>query len=240
MLAGTSAATLLLLLAAFGHTRPLAQIASNQVVWTFDRLEDVGGVQTTIEGDPKVVDTPLGRAIEFDGVDDALWIAQHPLAGAATFTFEAVFRPDGGDSAQRWFHLAERDPVSGLLASRRSETGEDANARMLFELRTVGRNWYLDAFVHGPGYSRALMVKDKLHPIGQWYHVAQTFDGRMIRSYVNGALQGEAEIAFRPQREGAASVGTRIDRRSYFKGAIRQARFTRHALPPDGFLTQAR
>jgi hypothetical protein len=44
--------------------------------------------------------TPLGRAVAFDGVDDALFVPAHPLAGAATFTFEALFRPDGGDVEQ--------------------------------------------------------------------------------------------------------------------------------------------
>ena len=146
-------------------------------------------------------------------------------------------RPDGGAFEQRWFHLAERDPKTGLLASAEHvKTGQDANARFLFELRVVDKSWYLDAFVNGPGYNRALMFKDKLHPIGEWYHVAQTYDGKMFRSYVNGVLQGEAEVAFTPQGEGAASLGTRINRRNYFKGAIRQARFTPRALTPEQFL----
>ena len=155
-----------------------------------------------------------------------------------TFTFEAIYRPDGGAFEQRWFHLAERDPKTGLLASaEHPKTGQDANARFLFELRVVeNSSWYLDAFVNGPGYNRALMFKDKLHPVGQWYHVAQTYDGKMFRSYVNGVLQGEAEIAFTPQGEGATSLGTRINRRNYFKGAIRQARFTPRALTPEQFL----
>jgi hypothetical protein len=242
MILRTTAAALLFALAAGNPLRPAAQPAPNHVLWTFDRLEDIGGVRTRVEGNPTIIDTPFGKAIEFDGVDDGLWVEQHPLAGAATFTFEAIFRPDGGAAAaQRWFHLAERDPASGLLASPdHPTTGQDANARMLFELRVVKSSWFLDAFVNGPGYSRALMFKDKLHPIGQWYHVAQTYDGTMFRSYVNGVLQGEAEIAFRPQGEGATSIGTRINRRSYFKGAVRQARFTTGALTPEQFLETRR
>jgi hypothetical protein len=216
----------------------VAQTAPSQVLWTFDRLEDIGGVKAAVEGNPKVVETPVGRAIEFDGVDDGVWIEKHPLAGAARFTFEAIFRPDGGAREQRWLHLAERDPKSGLLASADNPTtGQDANARFLFEIRVVENSWYLDALVSGPGYNRALMARDKLHPVGRWYHVAQTYDGKMFRSYVNGVLQGEAEIAFTPQGEGVSSLGTRINRRSYFKGAIRQARFTPRALTPDQFLT---
>ena len=211
-----------------------AQPVPAPILWTFDRLDLIGGIATRVEGDPKIIDTPLGRAIAFDGIDDALWIERHPLAGAATFTFEAVVRPDGGAIEQRWFHLAERDPKTALLAST---SGPDITARFLFELRVVnGTQWYLDAFVNGPGYNKALMFPDTLHPIGEWYHVAQTFDGERFRSYVNGELQGEAEIPFRAQGPGAASVGTRINRASYFHGAVREARFTHRALAPDQFM----
>ena len=234
-------AGLLWLLFVAGTIPGVSQTVPAPVVWTFDRLDRIGGVKTTVEGNPKIVETPFGKAIEFDGVDDGVWIESHPLAGAATFTFEAIFRPDGGVREQRWLHLAERDPKTGLLASADNPTtGQDANARFLFEIRVVENSWYLDALVSGPGYYRALMAKDKLHPVGEWYHVAQTYDGKMFRSYVNGALQGEAQIAFTPQGEGVSSVGTRINRRSYFKGAIRQARFTARALSPDLFLTLAK
>ena len=40
-------------------------------LWTFDRLDRIGNHPTTVLGDPRVVDTPVGKAIEFDGVDDA-------------------------------------------------------------------------------------------------------------------------------------------------------------------------
>jgi len=204
-------------------------------VWSFDRLDSIGGVATNVEGHPMIIDTPYGKATQFNGVDDALFVAEHPLAGARQFTFEAIFRPDGGAAEQRWFHLAERDPTTGALAG-----DPDTNSRFLFELRVVrGDQWYLDAFVHGPAFNKALMVPEKLHAIGRWYHVAQTFDGRMFRSYVNGDLQGEAEVAFTPQGLGAASIGTRINRRNYFFGAIRKARFTHAVLTPEQFMKLA-
>ena len=81
-------------------------------VWTFDRLSDIGGHPTTVEGAPVLIDGPGGKAVKFDGVDDALFIDNHPLAGAERFTFEAVFRPDGGAFEQRWFHLQEDDAAT--------------------------------------------------------------------------------------------------------------------------------
>ena len=214
-----------------------AQNAPRQTTWTFDRLDAIGGLPVKVDGNPKVIETPLGKAIEFDGVDDSIYIDQHPLAGAEQFTFEAIFRPDGGAAEQRWFHLAERSPATGQLVELTGSSTRDANARFLFELRVInGNQWCLDAFVAGPGYSRALLFRDKLHPTGQWYHVASTYDGKMFRSYVNGELQGEAELAFKPHGPGGTSVGTRMNHVNYFNGAVRQARFTPRALTPDQFL----
>lgn len=219
---------------------PAAQNAPRQTTWTFDRLDNIGGLPVKVDGNPKVIETPLGKAVQFDGVDDSIYIDQHPLAGAEQFTFEAIFRPDGGAVEQRWFHLAERNPATGQLVTLTGSSTQDANARFLFELRIInGNQWCLDAFLAGPGYSRALLLRDKLHPIGQWYHVASTYDGKLFRSYVNGELQGEAELAFKPHGPGGTSVGTRMNQVNYFKGAVRQARFTSRALTPDQFLKNA-
>ena len=213
-----------------------AQTAPRQITWTFDRLDAIGGATTTVEGHPKVIDSPVGKAVEFDGVGDSLLIEQHPLAGAATFTFEAIFRPDGGATQQRWFHLAEIDPKTGLATST-TQTTTEPNSRFLFEIRVVsGNQWYLDAFINGPGYNRALMFANKVHPIGRWYHVAQVYDGKMYRSYVNGELQGEAEVAFTPQGPGRASVGVRMNKVNYFHDAVAMARFTPRALPVAEFM----
>ncbi len=196
------------------------------VVWRFDKLSYIGGDPTEVEGHPQIISTPAGNAVAFNGMDDALFIGAHPLAGAATFTEEAIIRPDGGAFEQRWMHLAEIDPA----------TGKDSSARFLFEIRVVGERWYLDAFVMGPGYKETLAVPEKNFPIGPWYAVAQSYDGKMYRSYVNGVLQMEAAIDFKPQGPGHASVGTRINRVNYFHGAIYEARFTPRALTPVEFL----
>ena len=204
-----------------------------QIVWRFDRLDRIGGASTHVEGEPRLVVTPAGKVVAFDGVGDALFVDSHPLAGAATFTIEAVFRPDGGAFEQRWLHLAE---VPGPRRSGDFTAAPPSGSRFLFEIRVVENGWYLDAFVAGPGYNKALIVPEKVHPLGRWHHVAQVYDGTTYRSYVNGVLQAEAEIAFKPQGPGYSSVGTRINRTSWFNGAVYLARFVPRALPPAEFL----
>jgi hypothetical protein len=205
---------------------PVMSQPTEGVMWTFDRLENIGGHKTTVLGQPKVIASPVGKAVEFDGVDDALFIDNHPLSGAKTFTWEAIFRPDGGQREQRWFHLSEQD----------AQTGADTDNRMLFEIRVVADQWYLDSFIQAGAESKALMNRQALHPLRAWHHVAAVYDGREFRNYVDGVQEGAAQINLAPHGPGHTSVGVRINKVFYFKGAVRLARFTRKALSPSEFL----
>ena len=205
---------------------PVMSQPTEGVMWNFDRLENIGGHKITVLGQPKVINSPFGKAVEFDGVDDALFINNHPLAGARTFTWEAIFRPDGGQREQRWFHLSEQDP----------QTGADIDNRMLFEIRVVDDQWYLDSFIQSGTESKALMNRQALHQLGKWYHVASVYDGQEFRNYVDGVQEGSAQLSLAPHGPGHTSVGVRINKVFYFKGAVHLARFTRRALSPSEFL----
>ena len=190
-------------------------------VWKFDSLTKIGGHAVKAEGHPRVIATPAGKAVEFGGVDDALFIDAHPLAGAETFTWEVIFRPDvGGAAEQRFFHLQENG----------TET------RMLFEIRVIEGKWCLDSFALSGKESKALMDRGKLHPLGVWHHAAAVYDGREYRNYVDGVLEGAGEVHLVPQGAGQTSVGTRFNRRGYFKGAVLAARMTNRALAVTEFL----
>jgi hypothetical protein len=190
-------------------------------VWRFDSLESIGGHAVTVEGSPRVMD----GAVVFDGVRDALFFDVHPLAGAEQWTWEVVFRPDpGGAAEQRFFHLQS----------------EGAATRMLFEIRVAGNEWWLDSYAHSGDTGKALIDPAKRHALGKWYAVAATYDGRTFRNYVDGVMEGEAEVALAPQTRGRTSVGTRINRVNYFKGAVKEARFTRRVLRRTELLTAVR
>jgi putative heme-binding domain-containing protein len=213
------------LVAYLASLRPGARTGVSEL-WNFDRLDGIGGHETTVLGEPRVIDTPLGKALEFDGVDDALVVDVHPLAGARAFTLEVLFRPDGGAFAQRFLHLNE-NPA----------TGADTENRMLFEIRVVEGQWFLDSYHQSGAANKALMNKQALHPVGAWYHVATVYDGQELRNYVDGVQQGAFAVDLAPQSAGRTAIGARINKVSYFKGAIRTARFTRKALAPEEFLS---
>jgi hypothetical protein len=189
-------------------------------MWKFDSITQIGGHAVTAEGHPRVIATPAGKAVEFGGVDDALFLNVHPLAGAETFTWEVIFRPDGGAEEQRFFHFQENG----------------SEMRMLFELRVIAGKWALDSFVASATGSKALLDRAKLHSLGAWHHAAAVYDGREFRNYVDGALEGAAEVHLAPQGAGRTSVGTRINRVNYFRGAVFAARMSNRAMPPAEFM----
>jgi hypothetical protein len=200
-------------------------------VWTFDRLDQIGGLETTVLGHPHVIKTPLGKAVQFDGIGDALFIAENPLAGTEAFTFEVIFRPErGGAEEQRWFHVSELDPKTG------ADEVPDSENRYLFEIRVIGDQWCLESLVRTSKGGKQLIDRQLLHPLDVWHQVAMVYDGKEFRSYINGVLEGEVAAHFEPIGPGHTSVGVRINKVYYFKGSVREARFTRRALSPEEFL----
>jgi hypothetical protein len=208
--------------------------AQEQTLWKFNNLSRIGGLVPKVEGAPQLVDSPVGKAVQFNGSDTALFFPGRPLVGARTFTIEAIFRPEGGEFQQRWMHIAETDPATGLDAKPGGTA--DPNARFMFEVRVVKDQWYLDAFVQSKSGSKALAFPEKLHPVGPWYAVEQTYDGKTYRSYVNGVLEGEGDVGFTPHGPGHMMVGVRMNHVNYFKGSVAEARFTTRALRPSEFL----
>jgi hypothetical protein len=142
-------------------------------LWKFDNLTRIGGHPVTVEGHPQLITTPAGKAVQFGGVDDALFLNVHPLAGVEAFTWEVIFRPDAdGAPEQRFFHLQE----------------EGSDNRMLFEIRIVDGKWCLDSFALSGANSKPLLNREKLHALGAWHHAAAVYDGREFRNYVDGEL----------------------------------------------------
>ena len=195
--------------------------------WRFDRIDNIGGYPTHVLGHPQVIDSEYGKAVQFNGVDDGIFIDDHPLAGTSAYTWEVIFRPDAdGPEAQRFFHLAEQDPA----------TGKDTDNRMLFEIRIVDGQWCLDSFASSGANNRTLLNCKLLHPLGKWYRVTAVYDGKTLRNYVDDELQGEGSLDLKPHLQGHSSIGVRINKIYWFKGAVLMARMTPRALPPDEFL----
>jgi hypothetical protein len=236
-----------LLVAMLLGSLPGAAMAQEQTVWKFDNLTQIGGMTPKVEGGPTVVDSPVGKAVQFNGTDTAMVFPSRPLVGAKTFTEEVILHPDVGapaKSEQRVLHIAETDPKTGLNAALLPSGHGDPIPRIMCEIHETNGQWFLHVYFTAYGQGKAayrLNSTTKLHPYGAWYAVALTYDGKVFRSYVDGVQQAEEPAIFVPQGPGRVAVGTRMDHATFlagsnFKGAIAEARFTTRALAPSELL----
>lgn len=194
-------------------------ISAKSTTWKLNNLQKIGGHKTEILGTPKLVKD----YIEFDGIDDGIFLNTNPIEGFSTFTIEAIFRPDAdGAKEQRWFHI-EQYPA--------------AEVRALMETRLVGNEWFLDTFLKSGDNRLPLYAENFKHPVGKWYHVALVYDGKTMKHYVDGKLELSGEVIFKPMTAGKISFGVRQNKVYWFKGAIKKVRFTNKALSPDKFMT---
>lgn len=210
-----------LIVALTGYGQMLQNAPAKPVIWKIDNLKKIGGNAVSIIGNPRVIDAPSGKTIVFDGVGDGLVVNANPIAGVRSFTLEAIFRPDAnGAKEQRWFHIQQ----------------ENSENRVLLETRLVGDQWFLDTYIRSGENSRALFAENFKHPVGVWYHVALVFDGTEMRHYVDGKQEMSGPLTIAPLGQGQTSIGVRMNRVHWFKGAIRKARFTAKALAPNEFM----
>lgn len=114
-------------------------------------------------------------------------------------------------------------------------------SRALIETRLDGKGaWWLDTFLLKAGTAgRALIDAQRTHPTGRWYWVALRYDGKTMTSFVNGVKELAGEVEFGPMSAGKVSLGVRQNKVYWFKGAIREVRFTPAALA-EGRLQRVR
>jgi hypothetical protein len=212
----------------FNSTNILAQTKDtlmdrqHQIVeWELGRLNDSPINGKTISGKPEKVSCPYGKAMQFDGLGDGIFLDENPLENLAQFTIEVVIYPDPkGEFEQRFLHMGE---VNG--------------DRVLLELRlTKEDQWYLDAYIKAAGAFQTLIDSSLAHPAGAWYRVAFVVDNGKTATYVNGKHELDGKIIFSPFKSGKTSIGVRLNKKSWFKGAIYKVRITPRCLAPSEFI----
>lgn len=187
----------------------------HELVWQLNTLTSIAGHQPVVWGEPNLI--PIGegeQAIEFDGVDDGLLVGRNPIAGAEEFEIEVEFKPYTGypdNIEQRFLHI--QDPGN-------------PDRRILIELRLNNRQqWYADFFMRTENAALTLIDSTKTHPVGEWTIIKLRYKDKQLTGFVNGVEETSGEIEYLPISPTAStSIGTRMDRRSWFKGAIKTVR----------------
>jgi len=205
-------------------------VCAQSVTWPINNTTNIGGLVSTNNGSPQVTGTPYGDAVIFNGVNDGLTLATNPIVGATNFTVEMIFRPDPITHADAWqpriFHIAA--PNANQIAP---------DHRLTLEARITNGTWYADVFLRTSATaSLTLIDSNKVHSLGDWHHMAATFDGATFKSYVDGVLELSGALAVTQMVNGVSSIGMRANKVNFFEGAVLALRFTPRVLPTNEFM----
>lgn len=144
--------------------------------WSFDEgagktAADVSGNghDGTFEGAPKWVDGKFGTALDFDGEDDHVVVPDDDALDLTTnVTYMAWFSPNDALTSRRM--ISKNDSVFIIFDFGNSKDSID--------------------FLVKPNNAN-IESKTTDWKVGQWYHFAGTFDGKTLKVYINGQLEGE-------------------------------------------------
>ena len=182
--------------------------------WDLEDLNTINGNNSAVIGSPVIIQTNNGNAIQFDGVDDAIQLNTNPLSGVKEFTIEVIFKPSsGGNLEQRFIHLEQ----------------DDEN-RVLVELRSENNKWWLDTFIKSGSSSKTLIDPSITHPSDIWYHAALVYKEGIMEHFVNGVKELTGEVKYVTVNSGKSSIGVRMNKVSWYKGAIKTLKVTNKAL----------
>ncbi len=135
-------------------------------------LDSANGHDGTCEMTACPTSTPgiVGNAALFDGVDDIVRVDDHvDFATDTGFTLAAWVRLDGDQTGFRCFVAKPLDDVGNYDSW---ELGRDENARTTANIQLAEQ--------------MSVTVAGEILPVGDWVHVASTWDGASLRLWVDG------------------------------------------------------
>ncbi len=199
--------------------------------WDLNSLTTIGDYDVTTFGEPVIVNTEKGRAMQFDGVDDAIYIDKNPIGDAKEFTFEVLFKPNGGEpnitNEPRFVCFWDPDDANG--------------PRMTIEIRVTASNeWYFDGFLKTDNASLTLIDSTKKHATGAWMHAAIAYKDSVFTTYVNGQQELSDTVGYATKvfnTNGKTSVGARYNLQRWYNGTIKAIKVTHAALTPAEFFS---
>jgi hypothetical protein len=198
-------------------------------LWDISNLETIGGHEVTVLGDPQIVSTEMGDAIQFDGDEDRLLVDFNPLMDAKEFTVELVFKPDAcypEYTAPRFVHIQDPDDPDGK--------------RVMIELRVDANNQcYMDGFIKTDSESLALIDENLVHPTEVWQHVAITYKDSTFTTYFNGIKELSGTLRYTEaivNPTGKTSLGGRMNHVAFYAGLMKTLKVTHACLEPEFFI----
>ncbi len=195
-----------------------------------------GKVTARIKGHPQKQTLGPSEGYRFNGTNEWLVVADD-------YATNQIAMPTHELTASAWVNLAETIQRGSIMSCL-----QDNNAGQFGWL--LGYN--SESFVFGLATKKDPAAKGKMTYVlgtnkimtGKWYHVAAAYDGRSMRLYVNGQLDGEnknvsGDIAY--PTHAPFTIGCFKDRNEQrpMDGTLLEVRLHSRALPASVFATEA-
>jgi Concanavalin A-like lectin/glucanases superfamily/Calcineurin-like phosphoesterase len=165
-------------------------------------------------------------SLVLDGVDDHVTMGTAKALGLDRFTVEAWVRRDGaGVPFSTGVGGLSLVPIAGKGRGEGDGSNVDCNYAFGFSGDVLGAD-FEDA---ASGANHPVLGTTKI-PLGEWHHVAMTYDGTKWQLFVDGHLDGEATANATPRKDSIQhfAIGSAIDSKGtpagFLKGAIDEVR----------------
>jgi glucose/arabinose dehydrogenase/PKD repeat protein len=177
-----------------------------------------GNVHTgTISGATWTTAGKYGKALSFDGVNDWVTVADSNLLDLTTgMTMMAwIFPTTHGTGV--WRNVLIKERTSGEVYNLYSNV--DSNAPTVYTVLSAG-----------PGVPQDVRGTEQL-PLNTWTHLGATYDGAVLRLYVNGTQVGSRPLSGALLTSGEVlRIGGNSVWGEYFQGRIDEVRIYNRAL----------
>jgi hypothetical protein len=169
------------------------------------------GRDFTLQGKPEIQKGRFGPALHLSGVSQCLMFGDRPeLDPDAAMTVSAWIKADDWNGSRTVLRKGDGDNQYRLF--------EDGG-KFAFDISGVGE-------VAGP--------KPEPH---KWHHIAGTYDGAVMRLYIDGVLVAEkpasGKISVTPDSLYIGAKSSNAARSDYFKGDMDEIMIWDYALSPD-------
>ncbi|HEU4687524.1 MAG TPA: putative Ig domain-containing protein [Vicinamibacterales bacterium] len=192
--------------------------------WRFDdgsgtsAGETVGGKTGTLSGGATWASGRHGQAVSLDGVDDYVAVPTLDVSGT-------------GLTITGWVKSSSfSTSIDQRFVSKSTDTAEQNHYWMLGQTNN-GQNLLRFRLKTGTTTTTLVASTGDL-PIGAWYHVAATYDGSMMRIYLNGAEVGAVQKtgALASNAAVPVNIGRSPDGSNAMHGSIDDVRIYARAL----------
>jgi hypothetical protein len=151
----------------------------------------VGGHHGTLHNGASFAPGLVGQAFRFDGIDDFVQIADAPALRPARISIAVWVQFQGLDSNTSG--LAQ--PGTQYLVFKKNSRDSNFEGYELSKHRFDGAE-VTHFMVTSAAGEQVGPTSGKPIVIGSWYHLAGTYDGSMVRFYINGMLEEARPASF--------------------------------------------